>query len=737
MSTNPRSEDSGSTATWLVGSSYGGDNDQTIRFVMEGIWKNGHRNQYNDEVKSIQPGNRIAIKSSYTRTANLPFNNRGQTVSVMAIKATGTVIENAGDGKTLKVDWTLLDPPREWYFYTNRRTVWRVLPGDWITDALIAFTFEGARQDIERFRNAPQWRDRYGDTARNRSNFSWTTFYEDVADHLILFRNKRDQLVTGIHAIASKVDGLSIANDRFKGGTTGPLKDICPFTTMGTFNRQIKQNNRQSIARELARLIGATQSVPDSFDGIPVLDNRNSWFFDYDEKRNSDDIDALWEVFAEALKWADPEDTGTRSTFISAYDNAMKRSRVGWKLTMGLFWIRPWRFPTLDSRSRDYIEKHLNSEIGKNGPKGRSSATDYVAAIESLRAQFGNTEPPFHSFPGLSHAAWLSKDDATSSSSGAAELNEQDDARDPRVQPDITPSPADVYSVDDIIKDGCFMEREAIDAILERLRAKKNLILQGPPGTGKTWLAKRLAFALIGRRDDSRVRAVQFHPTLSYEDFIRGWRPAGDGKLTLVDGAFMEIITASSMSPRLEHVMVIEEINRGNPAQIFGEMLTLLEAEKRAPDEALELSYRRSERERVFVPDNLFVIGTMNIADRSLALVDIALRRRFAFVGLEPALGTAWHEWVKSKCGIDSETLREIESRLKVLNRQISSDAGLGPQFQVGHSYVTPPSNAAIPDGRAWFREVVATEIGPLLDEYWFDAHDKSQKARQLLLEGF
>ncbi len=197
------------------------------------------------------------------------------------------------------------------------------------------------------------------------------------------------------------------------------------------------------------------------------------------------------------------------------------------------------------------------------------------------------------------------------------------------------------------------------------------------------------------------------------------------------------MMKAASKAPTLRHVVVIEEINRGNPAQIFGEMLTLLEADKRTPNEALELSYKRSDGERVFIPDNLYVIGTMNIADRSLALVDLALRRRFAFIELEPMFGKLWRDWVQSHCGIDSEILVEIEKRLIALNNEISADISLGSQFRVGHSYVTPPFGIPISDAREWFRQVVDTEIGPLLNEYWFDSLEKSQKARACLLEGF
>ncbi len=239
----------------------------------------------------------------------------------------------------------------------------------------------------------------------------------------------------------------------------------------------------------------------------------------------------------------------------------------------------------------------------------------------------------------------------------------------------------------------------------------------------------------MGQQDESRLLAVQFHPNLSYEDFIRGWRPSGDGKLVLADGPFMEMVRAAARDPhQQEYVVVIEEINRGNPAQIFGEMLTLLEADKRTPDAALSLSYKRVPEERVFVPDNLYVIGTMNIADRSLALVDLALRRRFAFVDLEPSFGPPWRDWVEKTNGINQEILRRIEERLLALNATIAAYAGLGPQFRIGHSYVTPALGGKIEDGWNWFHRIVATEIGPLLDEYWYDAPEKARSEKERLL---
>ena len=217
---------------------------------------------------------------------------------------------------------------------------------------------------------------------------------------------------------------------------------------------------------------------------------------------------------------------------------------------------------------------------------------------------------------------------------------------------------------------------------------------------------------------------------------MRGWRPSGDGQLELVDGPFMEMIDSAKKELDANYVIVVEEINRGNPAQIFGEMLTLLEADKREPSEALALTYRKSTEERVYIPENLYLIGTMNLADRSLAMVDFALRRRFAFVTLEPVLGTPWSDWVQTRCNIEPEVLLRIGDKLNALNRTLSDDVNLGPHFQIGHSFVTPSANSRISNAQKWFRHVVETEIGPLLDEYWFDARETAQTERNRLLEG-
>jgi 5-methylcytosine-specific restriction protein B len=462
---------------WFVGASWGTDGDQTPRFLAQGIWENGYQDKYADLVNAMQPGDCIAIKAAYTRKNHLPFYYQGRKAAVMSIKAVGTIVSNLNDGRRINVQWTKVDPVREWYFYTGRNTVWCVQSGEWKADALIAFAFNNQAQNIDRFH---------------------AEYYPKIADN-------------------------------------------------------------------------------------------------------------------------------------SVEDN--------------------------------------------------TAETETIVQDRLLEAES--------------------------------------------------------YATTNIVNEGCFLELAEVDRLLERLKSKKNLILQGPPGTGKTWLAKRLAYALIGQKDTTKLFAVQFHPNLSYEDFVRGFRPNGQGGLALVDGIFMLAINAALQNPAATFVFVIEEINRGNPAQIFGELLTLLEADKRHPDAGLQLCYTDTDKPHlpVYIPDNLFVIGTMNIADRSLALVDLALRRRFAFVTLEPKFTNTWQQWLIHHCGLDAELVAEIKARLLALNQQIAADTQLGKPFQIGHSYVTPTEGLTVSNTKAWFQEIVETEIGPLLEEYWFDAPTTAQDAITRLLK--
>ena len=182
--------------------------------------------------------------------------------------------------------------------------------------------------------------------------------------------------------------------------------------------------------------------------------------------------------------------------------------------------------------------------------------------------------------------------------------------------------------------------------------------------------------------------------------------------------------------------MVIEEINRGNPAQIFGELLTLIESSKRNKTEAIQLCYPNSEGENipVFVPANLHILGTMNLADRSLALVDMAFRRRFAFFNLEPNLNSAWKSYVINEKKMDKSLAEKIQFSIGNLNNEISNDPRLGKEFKIGHSYFTPTDSIQNNDSQSWFKEVVESEIKPLLEEYWFDSPEDVEKSIKKLL---
>ena len=257
--------------------------------------------------------------------------------------------------------------------------------------------------------------------------------------------------------------------------------------------------------------------------------------------------------------------------------------------------------------------------------------------------------------------------------------------------------------------------------LLTSIQSRKNLILQGPPGTGKTFIARRIAWCLIGHKDNDPIEMVQFHQSYAYEDFVQGYRPTDDGGFTLKPGVFHRFCERARGNPDTPHVFIIDEINRGNLSRIFGELLMLIEHDKRSEDYAVALTYSDT---RFHVPANVHILGMMNTADRSLALVDYALRRRFAFETLEPAYGTgygrkAFTDYLTSK-GADPALPHRICDRMATLNKMIRDDRELGRGFEVGHSYFVPDKGDEPTED--WYRHIVDTQIAPLLHEYWFDS---------------
>jgi 5-methylcytosine-specific restriction endonuclease McrBC GTP-binding regulatory subunit McrB len=269
--------------------------------------------------------------------------------------------------------------------------------------------------------------------------------------------------------------------------------------------------------------------------------------------------------------------------------------------------------------------------------------------------------------------------------------------------------------------DELFMDEEEVHEIMLLWRTKKNVILQGPPGVGKSFAAQRLAFALMGAKDRSRLGFVQFHQSYSYEDFVEGFRPTEKG-FELRPGKFVEFCRRAEADPNKPHVFIIDEINRGNLSKILGEQMLLIETDKRDPQWSMPLA---SGKVPLHVPPNVFLMGLMNTADRSLAVVDYALRRRFAFVDLEPKLESAkFHADLESR-GLDAELIEAVVARIASLNKEIITDTtNLGPGFAIGHSFFcAPPADGEEDSG--WYDRIIRTEILPLLREYWFDNPDK------------
>lgn len=288
------------------------------------------------------------------------------------------------------------------------------------------------------------------------------------------------------------------------------------------------------------------------------------------------------------------------------------------------------------------------------------------------------------------------------------------------------------YSLDDAMAD-LFMPRADVEAMLELWRAKSNLILQGAPGVGKSFVAKRLAYALIGAKAPARVETVQFHQSYAYEDFVQGYRPTITRGFELRDGVFLRLCAAARRDPGRAYVLIIDEINRGNLSKVFGELMLLIEHDKRGPDWSARLTYAGPEDAPFHVPPNLFIIGMMNTADRSLSLVDYALRRRFAFVTLRPQFRAPTFAGHLAARGVAPGLIGQIVERLEDLNDAIASDTlSLGRGFEIGHSFFVPSQPGAY-DG-AWYARIVRTEIVPLLEEYWFDDPKRAESWRERLL---
>lgn len=275
------------------------------------------------------------------------------------------------------------------------------------------------------------------------------------------------------------------------------------------------------------------------------------------------------------------------------------------------------------------------------------------------------------------------------------------------------------YTDEDFLNE-VFMTEDELENLKLLLRQKKNIILQGAPGVGKSFTAKRLAYAMMGEKDKSRVELVQFHQNYSYEDFIMGYKPNEKGGFDLDNGIFYDFCAKASSHPSKEYFFIIDEINRGNLSKIFGELLMLIEKDYRGKTQ-IRLPYNK---QLFSIPENLYIIGMTNTADRSLALIDYALRRRFKFYTMKPGFETtSFKEQIDQ---LSDERVSKVIDAVIQLNKKISEDDSLGEGFCIGHSYFCNPENE-----KSWLDNIVKFEICPMLDEYWFDDKDKRETEKQ------
>lgn len=553
-----------------------------------------------------------------------------------------------------------------------------------------------------------------------KKKYQWVNFYSELADALLPYKNDRQALMSILKKIYSEV-GM---NYPFKERGETDYDDICPFTTFSAFNKGIKDKNRIALLKQFATHFSLKEDVPVEFDGIPVTMNLSSSFFAYKENRGEHDIDNLWNLFEKALSYSKDSSETNRAEFINAYDTVIKQKQVKWNITMGLYWIRPNTFINLDSTNRAFVQNSANlsddfAEIFKNLDNGVPSGEEYISMCEQASAELSSGNYDYNNFPELSYAAWTSfKNDSGT------------DTAEPDEEPAGNENKA--YTRDDFLND-VFMDLDEYNRLVGLLEMKYNVILQGAPGVGKTYAAKRLAYSIMGEEDESRIKFVQFHQSYSYEDFIQGYRPSDNG-FVLKNGVFYDFCHKAEKDIDRPYFFIIDEINRGNLSKILGELMMLIEKDHRG--ERLNLLYSNEE---FCVPKNIRIIGMMNTADRSLAMMDYALRRRFAFYSFKPAFenndnnennenngnndkngNKKFEAYINSK---HNYKFKALINAVKELNKKIADDDNLGEGFKIGHSYFCTDED--ITD--EWLNNVIEYEIKPLISEYWFDEPEKAR----------
>ncbi|HEL1608516.1 TPA: AAA family ATPase [Streptococcus suis] len=561
-----------------------------------------------------------------------------------------------------------------------------------------------------------------------QNQFNWVNFYKEFAWKLVDYKDNRAELVEKVKAIytKTKIHMPTLEKDN-------QLIDIDPFTIFGLFNKQIKEENRIKILTAIAELFNLQTEIPSSFESIPVLMNQNATFYYFIGDRDEKDIDDLWELFIAALTYSKEPTAEKKEKFSHYFDLAInKKGNGNSKITMALYWIAPDFFLSLDSQNEAYVYEsgEIPTDVIKKLPKMKSkiSADDYFYISDSMHHYLNSAESKLKDFKELSSMAWkyskqINQEEMERSAGAISPLADKTDTGNEIGSEEVV---EDSYTKNHFLSE-VYMTEEEYDQLTSILQMKKNIILQGAPGVGKTFVAERLAFSLMGKPDLERVMTIQFHQSYSYEDFIMGFRPSTSG-FELRRGAFYTFCKKAESDKSHDYFFIIDEINRGNLSKIFGELFMLIENDKRG--KSLQLLY---SDEQFSIPENLYIIGMMNTADRSLALLDYALRRRFAFFDIKPGFSTAGFKDYQTN--LKNEKFDRLISCVEKLNQAISTEEVLGDSFCIGHSYFCGLSAEVL--DQALLEAIVEYELIPLLKEYWFDEptkiHDWSSKLRSTI----
>ncbi len=700
----------------------------------------------------------------------------------------------------------------------------------------------------------------------DENRFTWIDFYMEFADKLLEYRDKRSELISKLRNIYNEI-GLKFP----KLDSLEEPADIDPFTVFGLFNKGITEANRRKIIAAFTREFSVEAHQPEDFTGIPVLNNLNAAYYAFtdDPRRGEDDIENLWRVFIASLALASKDNEPNRSSFADAFGIATKQYGVGWKLTMGLYWVRPLLFVNMDGRNRWYLGNNAGAGQIIAGVFPKENAlpiTDgftYLHICNVVLSQLGTDACPYTTLPILSNASFMNRDMKTPINDALGDdaiegirywlyapgdsANMWDDFYDQGIMGlgwsalgDLSSyptkeamrlrlveladngtsrknaartvwqfvhdlKPGDVIfakrgrttiigrgvvtgdyeyaesagkypnirnvewthkgewtsgemfamktltdvtdDVDFVAKTNAlfqnvvnktaneeflvdypvyrkenflaevYMSEPQYNALVGVLHTRKNVILQGAPGVGKTFAAKRLAYSMMGKKDADRVMMVQFHQSYSYEDFIEGYRPSANG-FELAKGTFYTFCKRAADDSGNDYFFIIDEINRGNLSKIFGELFMLIEADKRGPQNKLQLLY---SHELFYVPSNVYLIGMMNTADRSLAMLDYALRRRLAFFDLKPGFDSAG--FMKYRQALSNSKFDDLIARVVRLNDDIVTDDTLGEGFVIGHSFFCGLDQDEAIDSK--LSAIVEYELIPMLKEYWFDDQAK------------